>query len=181
MKQERSRRTSATASNDDWPHDAIAVMLTMTTYGTWLRGDRRGWVEHGVEFPPDPELEQANRARMKHAPFRFPEYVLRNVGGWMIASLRSRLEQRILALTVQSWHVHLMLIASNVPPPQIAKCAKDAVRWGLRAGRPLWTCGYDKRYCFSEVDVLARIRYVERHNSRVGWPARPWPEIEAWP
>jgi len=24
--------------------NVLAIMLTMTTYGTWLRGDARGWV-----------------------------------------------------------------------------------------------------------------------------------------
>ena len=30
--------------------ETLAIMLTMTTYGTWLRGDRRGWVESEVWF-----------------------------------------------------------------------------------------------------------------------------------
>ncbi len=25
--------------------EPLAFLLTWTTYGTWLRGDRRGWVE----------------------------------------------------------------------------------------------------------------------------------------
>ena len=49
----------------------LAIMLTMTTYGTWLRGDRRGWVDEGRILPPDPELESADRARLKHEPFLF--------------------------------------------------------------------------------------------------------------
>jgi len=49
----------------------LAVLLTMTTYGTWLRGDRRGWVDHGRVLPPDPELQGADRRRMKHPPFLF--------------------------------------------------------------------------------------------------------------
>ena len=40
----------------------LATMLTMTTYSTWLRGDRRGWVDDGQIFPADPELESADRA-----------------------------------------------------------------------------------------------------------------------
>ena len=33
------------------------VMVTMTTYGTWLRGDARGWVEDGRTYPANPALE----------------------------------------------------------------------------------------------------------------------------
>jgi hypothetical protein len=29
-------------------------MLTITTYGTWPRGDKRGYVEDGKTFPPIP-------------------------------------------------------------------------------------------------------------------------------
>jgi hypothetical protein len=95
-------------------------------------------------------------------------------------SLRSRLEQQILALTVQTWHVHLIVAGSACRPPEVAKCAKDAVRYGSRPGRPIWSDGYDKRYCFDERVLQARIAYVERHNLAVGMPARPWDFIESF-
>ncbi len=47
------------------------IMVTMTTYGTWLRGDQRGWVDEGRILPAVPELESADRARMKHPVFVF--------------------------------------------------------------------------------------------------------------
>ncbi len=87
----------------------LGTMFTMTTYGTWLRGDRRGWVDDG----------------------------------------------RIL-------------------PPEVVKCAKEAVRYGLRAGRPIWTADYDKRCCFSASALRGRIGYVERHNTAAGLAPRPW-------
>ena len=45
--------------------DPIGFFLTWNTYGTWLPGDQRGWVEyhHGWKFP-DPVLEFECRARM---------------------------------------------------------------------------------------------------------------------
>jgi len=60
--------------------NTIATMLTMTTYGTWLRGDKRGWVEDGIIFPPDPVLEIADRARMKHPAYLFPRERLFDIG-----------------------------------------------------------------------------------------------------
>jgi hypothetical protein len=41
--------------------NTLATMITMTTYGTWLRGDYRGWVDDGRILPPDPILEEAAR------------------------------------------------------------------------------------------------------------------------
>jgi hypothetical protein len=35
--------------------DPLAYFLTWTTYGTWLPGDERGWVERPGQFrPPTP-------------------------------------------------------------------------------------------------------------------------------
>ncbi|MBI3467136.1 MAG: hypothetical protein HY000_29330 [Planctomycetes bacterium] len=154
--------------------DTLAIMITMTTYGTWLRGDARGWVDRGIVFPPDPELEAADRARMKYPEFRFRANDWLRVGEWIGRSLRERLQIVIWAMTVQSWHVHLVIPATPHPISRAVKCAKDAVRWGSRLDRPIWSDGYDKRFCFDEASALGRIAYVERHNVEVGRSARPW-------
>jgi len=156
----------------------LATMLTMTTYGTWLRGDKRGWTDDGIVFPADPVLEANDRERMKHPPFVFTANDLIRVGQSIGDSLIGRLSQRILALTVQIWHVHFVVAATSSPISDIVKCAKDAARYALRPGRLIWTDGYDKRFCFDEEYAFARIAYVERHNLRLGWPAKPWPFIE---
>ncbi len=156
-----------------------AILLTWSTYGTWLRGDIRGWVEEGRLLPPDPILESADRARMKHPVFTFDPGQLFGVGQAIGDSLNSRMKMRILALTVQTWHVHLVVGATSSALSDIVKCAKDAARWHLRLGRPLWTVKYDKRFYFSLESVRDRVEYVERHNTRLGWEARPWGFIEA--
>ena len=158
--------------------NTLAVMLTMTTYGTWLRGDARGWVEDGVVFPPAPEIEAVDRLRMKHPVYLMPAESWLQIGEWVGRSLRQRCEATVLALFVGTWHVHAVVGANRFPVAAMAKCAKDAVRWGLRAGRPIWGEGYDKRYCYDARSVLSRIQYVERHNLALGRPAQPWPFIE---
>ena len=161
--------------------ETLAIMGTMTTYGTWLRGDVRGWVDQGRVLPPSPPLEAADRERMKHPEFLFDESRLLDIGAMIGESLRGRLGLRILAMTVGTWHVHFVVAATMHRVSKVIKCAKDAVRWGLRPGRPIWTAGYDKRFCFDEESVLARIQYVERHNLARGWLAKPWDFIEPWP
>ena len=155
-----------------------AIMLTMTTYGSWRHGDLRGWVDKGKILPPDPEREAADQQRMKHAPYQFPPERLIEVGHAIGISLRDRLHLRIAALAVRTWHVHVIVTAARYPVPTIVKCGKDAARWLLRPGRPIWTEGYDKRFCFDEESVKNRVAYVERHNMEAGLPARPWPFIE---
>lgn len=154
--------------------ELLATMFTFTTYGTWLRGDDRGWVEDGITWPPNRVLEHADRQRMLHQPYLFPADRLHEIGSAIGASLNQRLRVRVAALTVQVWHVHLLVGPTACLPPAVAKCAKDAVRWHLRLSRPLWTEGYDKRFCFTEEAAIARMRYVEKHNTVIGLPARPW-------
>jgi hypothetical protein len=152
----------------------LGTMLTFTTYGTWLRGDARGWVDDGIVMPPDPPLEACDRERMKYEAFRFDAERLLAVGDAIGVSLRERQSQTILALTVQTWHVHIVIGTTSFGIDQVVKCAKDAGRYHLRLGRPLWSDGYDKRFCFDGRALAARVDYVERHNERLGWPRRPW-------
>jgi REP element-mobilizing transposase RayT len=45
--------------------EALAYFLTWPTYGTWLPGDERGWVQYGKGFqPPDPVRKLEAEARM---------------------------------------------------------------------------------------------------------------------
>ena len=81
-------------------------------------------------------------------------------------------------MCVQSWHTHYLVGATSHDVADIAKCAKDAVRWGLRIGRPIWATDYDKRFCFDRASCRNRARYIERHNEEDGLIARPWGFIE---
>jgi hypothetical protein len=141
------------------------IMVTMTTYGTWLRGDARGWVDDGRILPANPALEADNRRRMNHPPFVFPRDQWFAVGAFIGRGLIDRQGQRVWALSVQAWHVHFVVGDSDRPIAEIVKCAKDAVRYGLEPGRPIWSDGYDTRFCFDERSLRARIDYVMRHQA----------------
>ena len=153
---------------------ALATMFTLTTYGTWLRGDARGWVDDAIVFPPNPTLESFDRGQLKHAPFYFDADSRPGIGQAMGESLIQRLNLDIYALCVQSWHCHFVVGSSEHDDAAIAKCAKDAVRWHLRVDGRIWGTGYDRRYCFDDRAVHSRITYVEKHNLRDGLAARPW-------
>jgi hypothetical protein len=154
--------------------NTLATMFTVSTYGTWLRGDARGWVRDGVIFPENPELEAIDRAAMKHEPYLFPREKWLEIGQAMGDSLRERLDVRIYALTIQSWHSHGVIGSTRHHIADVIKCLKDAVRWHLRIDRPIWATDYDKRWCFDWPAVGGRINYVEKHNLRNGWTRQPW-------
>jgi hypothetical protein len=150
----------------------LGTMITMTTYGTWLRGDPRGWVRDGVAQRPCPRLEAADAERMPWPPFEFESSALADIGEAIGRSIVERRRMAVLALTVQPRHVHFIVAGDGGDLGALVKCAKDAVRWHLRPDRPIWTRGYDTRFCFDDASLRSRIRYVERHNEAMGWMTR---------
>jgi hypothetical protein len=158
----------------------LAILFTMTTYGTWLRGDRRGWVKDGIEMPPNALLEVVDRKSLNHEPYRFPSNMRMGVGDAIGASLIQRMRVDLLAMCICSNHIHFMTGPTRVHVETVVKCAKDAARWHLRIDRPIWGVGYDKRFCFDVDTVVNRIKYVEEHNLDDGLDARPWGFLKPW-
>ncbi|HSV15237.1 MAG TPA: hypothetical protein VLI90_13340 [Tepidisphaeraceae bacterium] len=154
-----------------------AIMFTISTYGTWLRGDARGWVDDGIVFPAQPALQAWDRDRMKHSPYLFPRDRWLEIGGAMGESLLKRFDARIRAWTLQGWHSHGVIGSTRHDIADIIKCVKDAARWHLRIIRPIWAADYDKRWCFEWPSVGNRVGYVEKHNVRNGCNPKPWPFI----
>ncbi len=151
----------------------LGIMLSSTTYGTWLRGDRRRWISDGVTYPPQPQLEAADRARLRHPPFLFP-HGQRHRAGELIGEAVDGLNGKVYALTVCRYHMHVVISYVHIPVPQIVKAIKDAVRKGLGYRRPIWTAGYDKRFCFDRSSLIGRIVYVQKHNIQDGLAPDPW-------
>ncbi|MBL8822801.1 MAG: hypothetical protein JNJ77_09460 [Planctomycetia bacterium] len=163
-----------------WCMATLGTLVTSTTYGTWLRGDQRGWVDQGILWPEDPLLELADYQRLKHEPFRFAKDQLFLVGEMICSQLWQRMQIRLLALTVRTWHIHVVLPATTINIAKLMKCVKESVRFGLKIARPIWTDGYDQRFCFDWERLHDRVYYVEQHNIRAGWPAQPWPKLMPW-
>lgn len=158
--------------------DALAIMISMTTYGTPLCEEERGWVDQEIILPAEPIRQQTNGRDARHAPLVFARDQLQSVGNLMGKSLREQLGVRIWALTVQMWYAHLVVAATAEPTSRILACAEEAVRRGLGWRRPIWGDDYDKRFCFDEDSLHQRIAYVERNNVAAGRPPKPWPFIE---
>ena len=158
--------------------DALAIMITLTTHGTRLGEDERGWVDKELIMPASPIVEQADRQGREYPPWTFPHDQLQYVGTLIGTSLRQQLKLQIWALTVQAWYVHLVVAATTEPVSRMVECAEDAVRWGLQLKRPIWGEDYLKRFCFDWDSVRERIAYVERNNTAAGLPPKPWPFIE---
>jgi len=146
----------------------LGYMLTWTTYGTWLQGDRRGYVKDGVVLPGNERLERSNRGLQTSDAVRLSD-AEQGIVSEAIRREADRRGQRILALAVNAVHVHLVARCSEEPVGRVVAWYKNAGRLALKKlghrGR-VWTRGYDKRFCFDHDSLETRIRYVESHNSK---------------
>ena len=147
----------------------IGCMLTWTTYGTWLQGDRRGYVKNAEVLPADEYLYRANQKQMKFKPVRLSRkqqaIVMETILG-----IANKAEQKIFALAVASNHLHLLLEPAGVPFGRVVSRYKNTARKAIEAegfNGQLWTKGFDKRYCNSKEELINKIQYIANHKNSV--------------
>jgi len=144
----------------------IGYMVTFTTYGTWLQGDKRGYVKDGKVLCKNDVLLQSNLKMLKNPATRF-DAEHRTIVRDAILEKAQEIRQQIYAITVCSSHVHIVAGCTNVSIEKIVSYYKNASRLALRAGGfngRVWTKGFDKRFCFNRSDLKNRIKYVKNHT-----------------
>ena len=138
MDQARDSRMRSTRRRDCEPPlpEPLAYFLTWPTYGTWLPGDERGWVEyrHGWQLP-DPARKREAQARLTEDAClldqdqrRLVELTIADhcrVRGWTLYTVNCR-----------SNHVHV-IVAGDREPKEIREQFKSLVHppaQGVAAG-----------------------------------------------
>ena len=141
-------------------------MITWTTYGTWLQGDAKGFVADGEVRGENIALKKSNIGSLTRAAVRLgrrEKEIVRDA----ILEAAKRFEQKILSIAVYSNHVHIVCEYVDVPIDVIVGYYKNAGRVALQKsgfeGR-VWTRGFDKRFCFNEKELKARIKYINEHT-----------------
>lgn len=95
--------------------DPIAFFFTWSTYGTWLPGDARGWVEYRKGFRlPDPVRELEAKAKMTEDSCLLSPDQRREVE-WQITETCRRRGWTLHAVNCRSNHVHAVTSASRTP------------------------------------------------------------------
>jgi REP element-mobilizing transposase RayT len=145
--------------------DPLGYFLTWVTYGTWLPGDSRGWIEyqHGWQLP-DPIRELEARARMTEDACLLTLEQRRSVEiqiaetcvhrGWVLHVVNCR-----------SNHVHV-IVSANVDDPK--KIRIDLKAWATRSLKKTssqereswWAERGSIRYLNNEDSLQAAILYV---------------------
>ena len=143
----------------------VGYMLTWTTYGTWLQGNKKGYVKEGEILEPSEALEKDNLTRLKCPPVRL-NHCQKIIVETAIKKKALELNQKILAIIVYSNHVHVVVEKDSLSIEETVSCYKNAARVALRNvgfNTRLWSRGFDKQFCFSQKELEQKIAYVKRH------------------
>jgi REP element-mobilizing transposase RayT len=144
----------------------LGYMITWTTYGSWLQGDKRGYVKEGKILPSSQPLANANKQNLSKEPVRLSD-THRQIVKDAILEKAKQLNQKMYALSVSCNHVHFVVGYIPMPMGLVVRHYKAVAQTALRkvglAGR-VWTKGFDKRYCFDEQTLKNRINYVKSHD-----------------
>ena len=157
---------------------ALGYLLTWTTYGTWLPGDRRGWVDRhrthgGVVEPPAAPLRVSAHQALAEPPFLMGTQMRRLVE----QAIRTICDQRdvhVWALDVRSNHVHAVVIAPAFGPADLVGLMKTYATYALRGvarRKHYWTRYGSTRYLNTQASLEGAIRYVL--NQDTSWDKAP--------
>jgi REP element-mobilizing transposase RayT len=143
----------------------LAYMVTWTTYGTWLQGDKRPYVKDGRTLPANEPLADANKEALAKEPVRFNRQHCQIVEE-AIRQKAVQFGQQIYALVVCYNHLHL--VVGYVPKPidfvvQHYKAAGLVALRKVGIHGKVWTKGFYTRYCFDEATLQQKIKYVNGH------------------
>jgi hypothetical protein len=126
--------------------DPIAYFITWNTYGTWLPGDDRGWVEYRQGWRlPNPILELESAARMSEDACRLDPEQRREVEHQIEETCGIR-GWTLHAVNCRSNHLHAVLTA-DMHPAQV------------RAQFKAW--------CTRKLKKLERLRHPNRDEASI--------------
>jgi len=144
----------------------IGYMVTWTTYGTWLQGDKRGYVKGGEILQGNENIREICQ-RLQKQPAVILNGEEKQTAQEAILMESEKIGQAIKALAVCTNHVHLVAEPCRESIEKTVSRYKNVAMFALykrgRHGR-IWTHGFDKRFCFTEDELAARINYVRKHN-----------------
>lgn len=153
--------------------EPLGYFITWTVYGTFLQGDERWWrrKRQGSQ-PPQPQLEQWHRDRLKY------DVILLNDQHREIveSEIRAHCEHRqwhLWTANVRTNHVHVVVTAQGCAGRKVcdqlkANCTRGLRQQDIRFGnRPVWTVGGDWQCLNTEEDLEQAIMYAGDAQGRM--------------
>ena len=156
----------------DYP---IAYLITFTTYGTWLGGNKTGsiWKDNNGTKLIDgwKELEVSQRDRLKNEPFVMDSRQRQIVLEPILEVCLYR-EWRAYAVHVRTNHVHIVISGREVPE----KIMNDFKTYATRALRTdtslkippkVWTRHGSTRYLWDAQELSNAVKYVCQEQGEI--------------
>ncbi len=141
-------------------------MITWTTYGSWLQGDKRGYVKNGQIMNGDDNIKIICQ-KLQKGDTIILNPAEKEIAKQAILKEAEKIRQTIKAIEVCSNHVHIATESCSESIEQIVSRYKNIAMFALykngRQGR-IWTQGFDKRFCFNQEELDRKIRYIQKHN-----------------
>ena len=104
--------------------DPLAFFITISTYGVWLPGDERGWVEHNKGWQlPNPIRELEAKALMTESSVILND-VSRKLVEAQISETCAFRKWNLHAVNCRSNHMHFVLSGCEVNPKSIRSSVK---------------------------------------------------------
>jgi len=145
-------------------HVPIAFFLTWVTYGTWLPGDTRGWVEyrHGWQLPSR-DLEAQCESRMTEDAVRLTPDQRQAVEDQVRETCQHR-GWHPHAVNCRSNHLHAVVSAGETPPKKLRIDLKAYATRRLKSfdkARDNWWAERGSiRWVYTDDDLEAVVIYV---------------------
>ena len=139
---------------------APCTFVTTTSYGTWLPGDTRGYVQRGEILPPEPKLVRHATSLLRQPPVHFSE-AEQDVLFQALMHACQEFDYRLSDVTIESWHAH-WIIAHDDAPKQMVGRLKNRMRQALARGR-IWTKGYCHRSMTRLAELEDARAYIAKH------------------
>ncbi len=143
------------------PHQTLATMVTTTSYGTWLPGDMRGYVEGGEILPASPSLLSYAKQQLAKSPVYFTP-AEQDIVYEALVNASGEFGCLLTDVSLESWHVHWICSHGADPVPKMVGRLKTRMRQALDRGR-VWTEGYCRRCLRSPPEIGTARAYIARH------------------
>ena len=150
--------------NPPFVPEPLAIFLTWTTYGSWLPGDARGWVDdHGLTREPSPGLAHQARRLMPEHSVVLTTHQRHAVEDAIVAECTFR-GWTLHAVTCRTTHVHVVVSAGERIPHRVmgsfkAWCSRR-LSDDVQGRQRWWTKGGSMRRLYDHRAIEATVEYV---------------------